>query len=897
MSTIITSNPPSDSPSWEAQYFESLASSGRISQAARRELRQFAARVSEKIPGINLPTDSARVSGAVVGSVQSGKTAAMIALAAMGLDKGYRIVVVLAGLRDDLRTQTALRFTSDLLRRGDQMFEFADCVRYTLEEGRGCHGPMGAACWSPHYAADINKDDAFIEDAVDSLEDGQSVLIVTKKNISTLSRLRELVVRISRRTGAERYPMLVLDDECDEASVAGSQDAPTPERIFEVWRSVAQQVVYLGVTATPAANLLQSVDSSLFPGDFVAVLRVASQRNTLIEYQEPNFNSRYTGGRCFYYLFEDLGRPNFLLRTSMGRAEFDGGNERPELEEALIAYFVSAAIRLMLSGSVDFDNAACAPDPHTMLIHTESERNEHWDMCEWIMRRIRGLAGSEYSASHTVMQTPPNRRLRPEDLDAWFRREQGRWEQWYTSFVSSRQILLENIPDLDRPTLPNWSDVVDVLPTVFRNVQLRVVNSDDVPHEPPLQFDSSFDANGNRQRPVDVMSIVIGGNKLSRGLTIPGLCISYFTRAARELVEDTTVQRGRWFGYRGPHLEFCRVFTHGGLATRLGRMHEHEEDLRRQIALNVSEGRSPVDTTFRFLRLADSSPTAKIGRGARGSVEIAGTRPFIDRVQMGSDEQDLRAAESNQQLALEIVQRVCTDGEPVGRTNRPSAYVLRDLAAADIASYLDRFIYSFHNPDPAVGVPVTLRDWYRAPIDDMEVTTSGFSPPSDPYLIAAYLKFWQAAFEAASTGSQFHETRASDGLSPWDPTPPPNLNLAVRFGDQVDSNPDSPFTIPLINRIVTADGTLGGRWGGHGYGSDGDEWIDGVRPTNYSPDLPRPIGMPGLALLHVISRDAEGRIVRNATPRGLQYSFDRPTFGIVIPKGGPAFHYVITDSS
>jgi hypothetical protein len=52
-------------------------------------------------------------------------------------------------------------------------------------------------------------------------------------------------------------PILVLDDECDEASVSGDPDAPTPDRIAQLWAGIPQYVAYIGLTATPAANLLQ----------------------------------------------------------------------------------------------------------------------------------------------------------------------------------------------------------------------------------------------------------------------------------------------------------------------------------------------------------------------------------------------------------------------------------------------------------------------------------------------------------------------------------------------------------------------------------------------------------------------------------------------------------------
>ena len=53
-------------------------------------------------------------------------------------------------------------------------------------------------------------------------------------------------------------------------------------------------------------------------------------------------------------------------------------------------------------------------------------------------------------------------------------------------------------------------------------------------------------------------AIVIGGHKLSRGLTLEGLSISYFARNSKAY--DTLMQMCRWFGYRPNYEDLCKVF-------------------------------------------------------------------------------------------------------------------------------------------------------------------------------------------------------------------------------------------------------------------------------------------------------------------------------------------------
>ena len=51
--------------------------------------------------------------------------------------------------------------------------------------------------------------------------------------------------------------------------------------------------------------------------------------------------------------------------------------------------------------------------------------------------------------------------------------------------------------------------------------------------------------------------IVIGGNRLSRGLTLEGLIVSYFIRSSTR--QDSLYQMGRWFGYRIGYEDLVRI--------------------------------------------------------------------------------------------------------------------------------------------------------------------------------------------------------------------------------------------------------------------------------------------------------------------------------------------------
>jgi hypothetical protein len=330
------------------------------------------------------------------------------------------------------------------------------------------------------------------------------------------------------------------------------------------------------------------------------------------------------------------------------------------------------------------------------------------------------------------------------------------------------------------------------------------------------------------------------------------------------------------------------VFTHRSLAIRLRRFHEHDEDLRRQLAWNIANGKTPVDATFRFLTIRDSLPTSKLGRGQGPlRLDVSGARAFVDRVQMGDSAPEQELAARNQTHAAELSRHVHAGGHVIIHGGTKLGFVLDGVSAADTAALLDRFSYRFHNPDPVRGVGWALKGFYRPPDSDLPATDYWFSPSSDPYVVAAFLRFWAAAYQECTRESGAKRFRSADGVSDWIPCPPPEFNLAIRYGS-LPPEPSSPFGFDLLDREVDEEGRLGSRWGGR-RGGIGDEWID-VSPPNGDPGAPRGRGTRGLVLVHIIGRQATG-----LNERGSVYAFDRPCLGIVVPEGGPCIEVVIAE--
>jgi hypothetical protein len=159
--------------------------------------------------------------------------------------------------------------------------------------------------------------------------------------------------------------------------------------------------------------------------------------------------------------------------------------------------------------------------------------------------------------------------------------------------------------------------------TRFGEINILTLNSDS-----PDELDYQYQPYG--------ASVVIGGNKLSRGLTIEGLLVSYFTRKASEPKADTLTQMGRFFGHRKPVIDISRIYTTQELNKAFEEIALVESSLRNDIRRYEREGLRPIDFGPRVLKRATLMPTARNRMGVAAqhgrtySGELVQTSSFPD---------------------------------------------------------------------------------------------------------------------------------------------------------------------------------------------------------------------------------------------------------------------------
>lgn len=919
VSTAQRGSPVNSGP-WWTRYRANIGT--RLSATALSMLEIDARHIAEKsIPrnagahNVSAWPKSRVRTGMVVGSVQSGKTASMLGVAAMALDMSVDLLVLLAGTRVSLWLQTYERLLSQLdgstvenayRRRSERLIlpQPADILHeQRADPARYLQRPL----------------------ARQALRAGRPIICVIPKEDDHLLMMRRFLVDIvsdEYLTARELpYTILLLDDEADDASVLDSERSKvTPRLITALWsgdpdkaatRHPAMLATYVAFTATPQANFLQATHNPLSPQNFNAALRTPGPTGSVvprtISYAElTGVSSYYCGGELFYEKLRRAG-DGALCNTSLfpdlrpGETEAELSGRRDALRwsmlsNALRCYLVGAAIRSLTPGWANafdhnylYDSAeealAAAPGAHTMLIHPSARKEDHFSMAIDVVRWASASPGREAEVkldqeAQELLEIPACGLTRRLSL------EEAEWSAWLGRFEASR-IALATLPQA--PYIPisasDWPTVRrSLVEHIFPNVKLRVLNSDPASDDRP-RFEISADGDSFRI-PADSLSIFVAGNVLSRGLTLEGLTTSLFLRNAVEPTADTQMQMQRWFGYRGDFLPFCRVFTYEDQLKLFRSYHVNDNALKTEIMSSMDAGEEANGPAL-VLHGVSFIATSKVE--ARKIPLSPGPRPSIRLIEA---EDDILAKHN-----IDVAVRLLSDGEwmPLKDDNGLERGLIRSKPVSlwYLATTLDALRYSHHDPD--LGNELSQRWEHYARL--LGIGEPLFSPPmhnpqdysaepqSCPYSIAAYLRLW-SYLVGNHLAPGFYPTDRPE--VPWNyadtlRASTPEFYLAFRHGQ--NSARDTRLAAKGV-KAVTRERSANGRslqtlWGSRGYGGTyfGDEFVDYYfHRTAPVPSIQgganwRPRGHPGLALLHVVSAP--------------DLQSDLLAIGLGLPHGGP----------
>lgn len=487
--------------------------------------------------------------GLVVGKVQSGKTGNIAATVAKASATSYRFFLVLSGLTDALREQTQDRLDRDLSTQDKSVWH-----RWTSSEMDFVEHPK--------YPFQFNKE--LVQ------------LAVLKKNAAVLRRLLRKL-KVTPPAVLQDVPFLIIDDESDQASVNSARVNAKMTVINGLIREIIDllpRVTYIGYTATPYANVLISPLEKkgelpdLYPKDFIVAL----------EPGDGYFGATSIFGRSAldgeagdededqdlaYDMVRTVPQPEAAaLRGRKGST----GYGKPlavtySLDQALKYYFLALAVR---------DLRGQQEEHSTMLVHTSHLKTKHRE-------------------AHTALTAwLDNFAIQLEEKD----------EELYAQLKEIYSHESGQVSPDDFGYEPHgFDDVYDALMGQLGAVEVVVENSD-------AASDARLDYGSGPKK-----YLVVGGNVLSRGLTLEGLIVSFFLRTSNQY--DTLMQMGRWFGYRSGYEDLPRIWMEESIRSAFRDLAMVEEEVRQEIIRYQREQLTPTDFAVRIRSLPGMAITAR----------------------------------------------------------------------------------------------------------------------------------------------------------------------------------------------------------------------------------------------------------------------------------------------
>lgn len=580
--------------------------------------------------------------GMVIGHVQSGKTTNYTGLICKAADAGYKAIIVIAGIHNNLRSQTQ--------RRIDEGFVGFDTS--TMLSGHpGVRRTVGVGSFNPirRPAAFTTSRRDFDKQAATSVglplkNLTEPAIFVIKKNTNTLKNLIDWLAEQNARynTSSIPSPLLVIDDEADNASINIKKGQDEVSRINGQIRQLLElfdRSCYVGYTATPFANIFIDPDTEdemfgndLFPRHFIVSL-------------DPPDN--YFGAAR---VFTEDGKPHvnhiddhrelLPLRHTIHHSV----QGLPEsLKSAVRAFIVARAIRLARGHTGQHNSMLVNVSRFTGV--QSQVRNEIHELIHQIRGSVRVNGAKVVSEA-----------LRDPEISAL-----------HDIFVN----------EYGQESMVSWSEVLPHLWDSVSSVGVEEVNS---------RASGSLNYAGHKN---GFNVIAVGGYSLSRGLTLEGLVTSYFLR--NSMMYDTLMQMGRWFGYRMGYQDLCRIWmpedAQGWYAHIADSIEELRDDLRRMEAANATprefglKVRSHPDTLIVTAR-------NKMGSGRQHVVSIGLANRFIETAVL---RRDVNSQRTNRQAAIKLAANLRDAGLPPedgekfhgGRLVRsaPVSAVLQFLAA------------------------------------------------------------------------------------------------------------------------------------------------------------------------------------------------------------------------
>lgn len=621
--------------------------------------------------------------GMVVGHVQSGKTANYIGLISKAADAGYRVIIIIAGVYNNLRNQTQVRVDEGFVGRDSARLLSKKADRFV---GVGRFDATRRPITFTNSVKDFNKEMATgLGLPLHSLS--EPAVFVIKKNYNTLKNLTEWMAEHNATHAARDLPMLLVDDEADNASINVKYDAGEVSRINEQIRRLLQHFLrssYVGYTATPFANIFIDPDSKeqmlgedLFPRHFIVSLDPPSNY----------FGAERVFGSDATDVVRHIDDNEDVLPLKHAK-DYPLVALPGSLITAIRAFCVAKAIRRCRGHLTEHCSMLVNASRFTgvqgtirALIQQQLEDIQASVRLNAAMTEARALRDGEMSALHAV------------------------WGKEYRD---------AGVP---------WSAVQAQLVDAVTPIKVVEVNSR-----------SHGTLNYKDYEETGLSVIAVGGYSLSRGLTLEGLMVSYFLR--NSVMYDTLMQMGRWFGYRPDYEDLCRVWMPEEAEGWYAHVAESIEMLREDLRLMAASNATPEEFGLKVRAHPDMLQVTarnKMGAGEQVVVSISLAKEFAETTAL---RRDAEGVEKSRKAVREFAARLTELGIDTRVAARVTGgYLLRDVPAEPIVSFLAAFANSpvsiLTEPGPVTRYIQRRKDAELAKWDVLLASTSDASGMAD----------------------------------------------------------------------------------------------------------------------------------------------------------------------
>jgi hypothetical protein len=637
--------------------------------------------------------------GMVVGSVQSGKTANYVGLINKAIDAGYKLVIILAGIHSNLRAQTQLRVDEGVLGFDTQKNRRLNMNGRWIGVGRLPGEKLIVhSLTSSSEKGDFSKP---VAESIGVMIGGDPVVLVVKKNSKLLGNLMKWVRAVAGSEDSDskvipNTPLLLIDDEADNASIniKDSRDAEGNADSVSAINGAIREILfsfeksaYVGYTATPFANIFinpsaqtEKHGEDIFPRSFI------------INVKAP---SNYIGPAKVFGLDGDVdagvpaqdGLP--IVRDLHGaafNADYMDDEAFPQPHKidhvpTVLPSSLKEAVRCFILGCAARRARGQERKHNSMLVHVTRFK----DVQEHASRLLRDeLMALQKRIEHGDGARRPTVR---EELRALWERE----------FVPVSQAL-----GTEAGALMTWEQVDAELHAAAAKIDVLTVNAS---AGTPLDY-KEHEAEGRSV-------IAVGGNKLSRGLTLEGLSISYFLRTSK--MYDTLMQMGRWFGYRPGYLDLCRLFTTRTLIGWYRHIALAEAELRREFDYMVAARLTPLDYGLRVRTHPEGMVVTAMNKMCHSQkLELSWAGVLVQTTQLPKDERIAVNLAATEALLAPL-------GAPAAGAERETR-IWRGVRAAMVARFVEALRFP---PEAARASGPQLAEFIRKQTGKvpMELTT------------------------------------------------------------------------------------------------------------------------------------------------------------------------------